>query len=93
MLPDATTLNEAQNVVFNKAVPEQLLNYLKKNKKDLLPEIKSIWEANGSKTSGNWEAVFGKSLSTDEIFMAWYYAVFANELATAGKAVIIYQCL
>jgi hypothetical protein len=22
----------------------------------------------------------GKVLSTDEIFMAWYYAVFANEL-------------
>ena len=87
MLPDARTYDEAANVVFNKAVPEQLLNYLKKNKKDLLPEIKSIWEANGSKTSGNWEAVFGKSLSTDEIFMAWYYAVFANELAAAGKAV------
>jgi beta-galactosidase GanA len=87
MLPDARTYDEAANVVFNKAVPEQLFNYLKKNKNSLLPEIKSIWEANGSKTSGNWEDVFGKGLSTDEIFMAWYYAVFANELAIAGKDV------
>ena len=87
MLPDARTYDEAANLAFNKSVPEQLLNYLKKNKSSLLPEIKSIWEANGSKTSGNWEEVFGKSLSTDEIFMAWYYAVFANELAIAGKAV------
>ena len=67
--------------------PEELLNYLKKNKDNLLPEIRSIWEAKGSKTSGNWEAIFGKSLATDEIFMAWHYAVFANELAAAGKAI------
>ena len=87
MLPDARTYDEAANVAFNKSVPEQLINYLKKNKEHLLPEMKSIWETNGSKTSGNWEEVFGKSLSTDEIFMAWYYAVFANELAIAGKAV------
>jgi hypothetical protein len=37
MLPDARTYDEAANVVFNKAVPEQLLNYLKKIKKTLLP--------------------------------------------------------
>ena len=52
-----------------------------------MPEIKSIWEVNGYKTSGNWEEIFGKNLATDEIFMAWYYASFANELAVAGKAV------
>ncbi|HEV8272368.1 MAG TPA: DUF5597 domain-containing protein [Chitinophagaceae bacterium] len=87
MLPDARTYDEAANLAFNKPVPELLINYLKKNKEHLLPGIKSVWEANGSKTTGNWEEVFGKSLSTDEIFMAWYYAVFANELAIAGKAV------
>jgi len=87
MLPDARTYDEAANLAFTRAVPEQLFNYLKKNKKDLLPEIKFVWEANGSKTSGNWEEVFGKGLSTDEIFMAWYYAAFVNELAKAGKAV------
>jgi hypothetical protein len=77
----------AANKAFNSAVPSQLLDYLVKNKNNLLPEIKLIWETNGSKTSGNWEEVFGKSLATDEIFMAWYYAVFANELTKAGKAV------
>ena len=87
MLPDARTYDEAANVAFNKAVPEQLFDYLKKNRNGLLPEVRSIWEVNGSKTSGNWEEVFGKSLATDEIFMAWYYGVFANELTIAGKAV------
>jgi beta-galactosidase GanA len=87
MLPDARAYDEAANTAFNQPVPEQLITYLIKNKNSLLPEIKSVWEANGYKTSGNWEEVFGKSLSTDEIFMAWYYAVFANELAIGGKAV------
>ena len=87
MLPDARTYDDAANAAFNQPVPEQLLNYLKKNKDHLLPEIKSIWAANGNKTSGNWEEIFGKSLATDEIFMAWYYASFANVLAAAGKLV------
>jgi beta-galactosidase GanA len=87
MLPDARSYDEAANIAFNQVVPEQLLAYLKKNKDNLLPELKSLWETNGYKTSGNWEDIFGKSLSTDEVFMAWYYAVFANELAAAGKAV------
>jgi beta-galactosidase GanA len=87
MLPDARTYDEAANNTFNSKVPDLLTSYLIKNKNSLLPEIKSIWQANGSKTSGKWEEVFGKGLSTDEIFMAWHYAAFANELATAGKAV------
>jgi len=87
MLPDARTYDESANKAFNSSVPHHLLDYLVKNKNNLLPEIKSIWEANGYKTSGTWQEVFGKDLSTDEIFMAWYYAVFANELAVAGKAV------
>ena len=87
MLPDARTYDEAANKVFYSPVPDQLMNYLIKNKSDLLPEIKTLWEASGYKTSGTWEGVFGKGLATDEVFMAWYYAVFANELAVAGKAV------
>jgi beta-galactosidase GanA len=87
MLPDARDYGEGANAAFNQAVPEQLLTYLKKNKNNLLPELKSLWEINGYKTSGNWEEIFGKSLFTDEIFMAWYYATFTNELAAAGKTV------
>ena len=68
-------------------IPEQLLSYLQKNKNNLVPQLDSLWQANGNKTSGTWEEVFGRSLSTDEIFMAWYYARFVNEIAAAGKAV------
>jgi beta-galactosidase GanA len=86
MLPDARSYDEAANKAFKAAVPDELMNYLIKNKNNLLPEVKSVWDANGFKTEGNWEEVFGKNLATDEIFMAWQYAVFTNELTAAGKA-------
>ena len=45
-----------------------------------------MWEASGAKTNGTWEEVFGKSLATDEIFMAWHYARYVGRVAAAGKA-------
>ena len=87
MLPDARTYDEAANTAFNQPVPEQLLSYLQKNKHNVTPGLDSLWNANGYKTSGTWEEVFGRSLSTDEIFMAWHCARFVNEIVDAGKAV------
>lgn len=86
MLPDARDYDAGANIAFNKAVPEQLISYLSKNKNTLVPEIKKIWQQNGNKTKGNWAQIFGKSLATDEIFMAWHYAVFVEEITKAGKA-------
>jgi len=87
MLPSARTHDEAANKVFEQAVPLQLINYLIKHKGALEPGVRSLWEKNGFKTAGSWEDIFGKGLFTDEIFMAWYYAKYANEIAAAGKAV------
>jgi len=87
MLPDARTYDEAATIAFRQQVPEQLLKYLQKNKHDVNPMLDSLWAANGSRMSGTWEEVFGSSLSTDEIFMAWHYANFVNEIVAAGKAV------
>jgi beta-galactosidase GanA len=86
-LPEARDHSAIANDAFNKPVPSQLINYLTQHKEQLLPEIKKQWEENGFKTAGNWENIFGKSLATDEIFMAWYFAAFANEIAKAGKEV------
>jgi hypothetical protein len=52
----------AANEAFAKPVPRNLTDYLQKHKDDLLPELKKIWVASGSKTSGNWEEVFGKNV-------------------------------
>lgn len=87
LLGSARSYDEAANEAFDKPVPEQLLNYLQKNKGELTPEIDSLWKENGFKTSGNWEDVFGKNMEADEIFTAWNYARYVNEIAKAGKAV------
>jgi beta-galactosidase GanA len=71
---------------FNAAVPEALMNYLVAHKDRLLPELKSAWDSAGGKTSGAWEEVFGASDYTDELFMAWNYAVCMNAITEAGKA-------
>ncbi len=87
MLPSARDYHPAANVKFNQKVPADLIRYLEKNKESLVPEFYKIWKENGLKTSGTWEEIFGKGLHTDEIFMAWYYAVFTNEIVEAGKEI------
>lgn len=87
MLPSARDYHPLANKQFEAGVPQKLIDYLVKNKDQLVPEFYEVWEKNGFKTSGNWEEVFGKGDTTDEIFMAWYYAVFTNEITQAGKEI------
>jgi len=87
MLPTARDYHPLANEAFKKDVPKELLQYLQKNKEKLVPEFLEIWKKNGFKTSGNWEEIFGKGLQTDEIFMAWYFSKFTNQIAKAGKEV------
>ncbi|TGE26167.1 mannonate dehydratase [Hymenobacter aquaticus] len=86
MLPTARSHDSRANAAFRQPVPAKLLAYLQQERKNLKPEFAALWQRQGSKTKGNWEEVFGKSLATDEIFMAWHYATFTNALAQAGKA-------
>jgi hypothetical protein len=71
---------------YAKPVPADLLSYMKKNKPQLKKELVSVWEANGSKTSGSWSAVFGDNPQSKEFFMAWNYARFINFVAEKGRA-------
>jgi hypothetical protein len=87
MLPSARDYQELATAAFQKPVPAELIQYLQQNKEKLVPEFLQVWKNQGYKTSGNWEAVFGKGLHTDEIFMAWYYSKFANKITAAGKKI------
>lgn len=77
-------------------VPADLMQYLSAHKGKLYPELEKVWGANGYKTKGSWEEIFGKSHApgegdfpnyTEEIFQAYYYAKYVNEITAAGKAV------
>ena len=85
LLGDSRDRSAAANEAFAKPVPKQLMDYLQTHKTTLRPELKKIWDANGDKASGTWTEVFGTGMS-DEIFMAWNYARYMNQVTKAGKA-------
>lgn len=87
MLPEARDHSTAANEAFGKPVPGKLMAYLNAHQNTLAHQIKKRWKDKDLKTSGTWEDVFGKGLATDELFMAWYFGVYANGVAKAGKVI------
>ena len=59
VLRDSRDRSEAANRAFAGQVPEELMGYLQKHKDTLAPELREVWAANGSRTAGTWEGVFG----------------------------------
>jgi len=86
VIGDSRDRSAMADSAFAKAVPPGLMASLQAHKAELQPKLAKLWEAAGSKTSGTWEEVFGKSPTTDEIFMAWNYARYMNAVTAAGKA-------
>ena len=85
MLPSARDYHPAATTAFYAEVPGNLISYLKKNEKNLLPETTLIWGKNGKKTKGNWPEIFGNDSAGEELFMAWYFGKYVEEIAAAGK--------
>jgi hypothetical protein len=59
VLRDSRDRSEPANKAFAGPVPKELVDYLQKHKDSLAPELREVWGANGSKTSGTWEELFG----------------------------------
>jgi len=59
VLRDSRDRSPAANRAFAGQVPADLMNYLVAHKDNLIPELREVWAANGFKTSGTWEQVFG----------------------------------
>jgi beta-galactosidase GanA len=86
VIPDARDHCPAANAAYDGPVPAELMAYLRGHKDSLEPELRAKWQSAGFKTSGNWEAVFGSGLETEDLFMAWHYARYIGKVAQAGKA-------
>ena len=59
VLRDSRDRSAAANQAFAGPVPKELMDYLQRHKDTLSPELREVWAANGSKSSGTWEEVFG----------------------------------
>jgi beta-galactosidase GanA len=86
MLPVVRDYGPLADAAFKGPVPAELMTYLTQHRETLVPQMKRLWEENGAKTSGTWAEVFGPGVAAEEVFTAWTYARFANELTRAGKA-------
>ncbi|MBQ3657986.1 MAG: DUF5597 domain-containing protein [Bacteroidales bacterium] len=84
MLPSVRDYSKTANAVYNSNVPATLTDYLSKHKNTLTDSLKKYWTG---EISGSWEKVFGKSIYGEEIFTAWSYAVYVEEIAKAGKTI------
>jgi len=86
VLGDTRDHSAEANRAFASAVPPELTKYLQTHRDTLDPELLTLWEENGQKTSGTWAQVFGDTSRADEIFMAWHYARYVHAVAAKGKA-------
>lgn len=86
MIPDSRDRSDIANRLYDGSVPAELTAYLEKNRESLMPEMRAVWAANGYKRTGTWEDVFGKGIGTEEIFTAWHFARFTEQLTKVGKA-------
>lgn len=87
MIPQARDYYPVANRAFEEEVPASVINLLQDENASVQPHFKEMWESNGKKEEGNWADVFGESLYTDELFMAWYFARYTGDIAEAGKEI------
>lgn len=86
MIPDARDHSAAADESFSGPVPEALMDYLQQHRDTLIPQFRAQWEEAGSGNAGTWEQVFGPGPFGEEVFMAWHYARYVEQVAAAGKA-------
>ena len=63
--------SKASLAAYGQEVPQTLIQYMKKNRKNLRKELLSVWEENGAKTSGTWKTVFGDNVWSKSFYTTW----------------------
>ncbi|KAH7394604.1 family 35 putative beta-galactosidase glycoside hydrolase [Pyrenochaeta sp. MPI-SDFR-AT-0127] len=81
--------------LFRGPVPQELTNFLESDFDVLLPELtrnfpdfpKTVKHIRAAGKVGTWTECFGENIHTDELFMAYYYALYVEKVAMAGKQI------
>lgn len=91
LLGDSRDGSAAANKAFSAPVPQLLVDTLSTQFETLRPELQdtlSIFRTKASSVQNtSWESVFGKSKGTDELFMAYHYALYIEQVASVGREV------
>lgn len=86
MIPEARDHSAEATKLYRGEVPRELMEHLESHRDDLIPEFRAAWQKAGGKSSGTWEEVFGPSVATEELFMAWHFGRYTERVTAAGKA-------
>ncbi|KAH8600669.1 putative glycosyl hydrolases family 35 [Bisporella sp. PMI_857] len=91
LLGDSRDGSATANDRFNSPVPQKLIDVLSDNWNSLHSSLRANLTAfrqlSHENINNSWEAVFGHNKRTEEIFMAYHYALYLEYIASAGKAV------
>jgi len=89
LLGDSRDGSKAAERRFNEPVPESLTKFLDEEWSSLHANLKSKFpnlQASLKNSNGrSWAEVFGATKEADEIFMAYHYAIFVEQVASAGR--------
>ena len=86
MIPTARDHSALADSLYSLPVPAELLSYMRGHHDVLAMELRTRWDSLGQRSSGSWQGVFGVDAHAEELFMAWYFARYAEHVAAAGKA-------
>lgn len=86
LLGDSRDRSELAERAFAAPVPQELIEQLRQHQGELSTELAERWQSSSFRLSGSWEQLFGAGPATDELFMAWHYARYIDQVAAAGKA-------
>jgi len=85
MIPEARDHCAEADRAFSGEVPPALIAALGAPGDDTPDSARTAWLREGKKSAGTWEEVFGGGTVTEEIFMAWFFAAYADSVAEAGR--------
>lgn len=87
MLEDARDHSSLAEKAYKKGVPQELLDYLNAHAKTLHPWLKDRIKKT-TKGGTPWTSVFGDDIYTDEIFMAYYNALYVEKLCKTAHSIV-----
>jgi Domain of unknown function (DUF5597) len=93
LLGDSRDRSQVANDLFEAAVPRELVKFLAEDWENLLPELQNnfsgvletIQHCASSPDALSWAKLFGCSEATNELFMAYHYALHLDKIAAAGR--------
>ncbi|KFY71816.1 hypothetical protein V499_08007 [Pseudogymnoascus sp. VKM F-103] len=95
LLGDSRDRSQVANDIFNAPVPGEIVKFIAEDWEALLPDfqnnfpgiLKVIQKYASSPDIPDWKALFGDSEATDELFMAYHYALYLEKIAAEGKKI------